>query len=84
MILNVAAAYQEQGRRSEHETWVAELSDRLAGGSRGAYINFLGDDSLDAVRAAYPPVTWERLVDVKKKYDPFNLFTSNHNIPPGG
>ncbi len=82
MMLNVAAAYQEPGRRLEHEAWVTDLSDRLSGGTPGAYINFLGDDSPEAVRDAYPPATWERLVDVKTKYDRNNLFSSNHNIPP--
>jgi FAD/FMN-containing dehydrogenase len=82
MILNVAAAYQDPGRRLEHEAWVGDLSSRLANGKPGAYLNFLGDDSPDAVRAAFPQATWERLVDVKTKYDQDNVFASNHNIPP--
>ena len=83
MILNVAAAYQDPGSRPEHETWVSDLSNRLASGTPGAaYLNFLGDDSPDAVRAAFPQSTWEQLVDVKTKYDQDNLFSSNHNIPP--
>jgi len=82
MILNVAAAYEDAGRRPEHEAWVGDLSRRLAGGKPGAYLNFLGDDSPDAVRAAFHPETWERLVEVKTKYDQDNVFSSNHNIPP--
>lgn len=82
MILNVAAAYETPERRPEHEAWVDAVSTRLQRGETGAYINFLGDDSADAVRAAYPAVIWERLVDVKTKYDQDNLFKSNHNIPP--
>jgi len=82
MILNVAAAYQDPARRPEHEAWVGDLSSRLSDGEPGAYLNFLGDDSPEAVRAAFPPSTWERLVDVKTKYDQDNFFSSNHNIPP--
>jgi FAD/FMN-containing dehydrogenase len=82
MILNVAAAYQDPGKRPEHEAWVSDLSNRLAAGTPGAYLNFLGDDSPEAVRAAFPASTWERLVDVKTKYDQGNLFSSNHNIAP--
>lgn len=82
MILNVAAAYETPERRPEHEAWVNAASTRLQRGEAGAYINFLGDDSAAAVRAAYPEVIWERLVDVKTKYDQDNLFKSNHNIPP--
>jgi hypothetical protein len=61
---------------------VSDLSNRLAAGTPGAYLNFLGDDSPEAVRAAFPASTWERLVDVKTKYDQGNLFSSNHNIAP--
>jgi FAD/FMN-containing dehydrogenase len=31
---------------------------------------------------AYPGSTWDRLVEVKRRYDPDNLFRRNHNIPP--
>jgi FAD/FMN-containing dehydrogenase len=34
------------------------------------------------VRAAYPGATWERLVAVKRQYDPGNLFRLNQNVPP--
>jgi FAD/FMN-containing dehydrogenase len=36
----------------------------------------------DRVRAAYPPEDWQRLVALKNKYDPQNLFRFNRNIPP--
>jgi FAD/FMN-containing dehydrogenase len=35
-------------------------------------------------RAAYPGTTWERLVAVKRRYDPGNLFHLNQNIAPAG
>lgn len=82
MTLNVAAAYEAPESRPEHEKWVEAVSEELRDGDPGAYINFLGDDSPEAVRAAYPQDTWERLVEVKTKYDPSNLFAFNHNIPP--
>ena len=50
----------------------------------GAYVNFLGDDGPARIRQAYPGPTWERLVAVKRRWDPTNLFRHNHNIPPGG
>ena len=34
------------------------------------------------VREAYPSSTWERLVAIKGRYDPTNLFRLNQNIPP--
>jgi FAD/FMN-containing dehydrogenase len=51
----------------------------------GRYVNYLDDDEAhvgsDPVLAAYGP-NYERLVDVKTKYDPDNLFHLNFNIPP--
>lgn len=48
----------------------------------GAYINFMMDDEGEArLRAAYG-TNYERLVTVKRKYDPINLFRVNHNIRP--
>jgi hypothetical protein len=57
---------------------VAALSDRQS----GAYVGFLGDDGEEGVRRAYPPVTLERLTEVKRQYDPGNLFRLNLNIQP--
>ena len=46
----------------------------------GRWLNYLGDDQADdAVRAAYGP-NYERLREVKQRYDPANVFHLNHNI----
>jgi FAD/FMN-containing dehydrogenase len=84
MVINVAAAYENASRRPEYEAWVENLSGRLRNGEPGSYLNFLGDDSGPAVRQVYPGSTWDRLVEVKSKFDADNIFRSNHNIPPGG
>jgi FAD/FMN-containing dehydrogenase len=34
------------------------------------------------VREAYPGPTWDRLTEIKARYDPTNLFRLNQNIPP--
>jgi FAD/FMN-containing dehydrogenase len=50
--------------------------------SRGVYVNVLdNDESIDRVRAAYGE-NYDRLVALKRKYDPANLFRVNHNIRP--
>ena len=49
--------------------------------SGGAYVNFLMDEGDDPVRAAYGE-NYARLVELKNKYDPTNLFRRNQNIPP--
>jgi FAD/FMN-containing dehydrogenase len=46
------------------------------------WLNYLGDDQGDdAIRAAYGP-NYERLRDIKRHYDPDNVFHLNHNIAP--
>ena len=48
----------------------------------GMYVNGIGGDSGQPVRAAYRPETYDRLVALKRKYDPTNLFRLNPNISP--
>src|SRR5580765_2326861 len=48
----------------------------------GRWLNYLGDDQAEeAIRAAYG-ANYDRLVDVKRRYDPDNVFHLNHNIAP--
>ena len=47
------------------------------------WLNYLGDDQGDeAIRAAYGP-NYERLREIKRRYDPENVFHLNHNVDPG-
>jgi FAD/FMN-containing dehydrogenase len=82
IMLNVGALYARPEERPVHESWVLGLAERLAPGSDGAYVGFLGDEGEDRVRAAYPGSTWRRLAEVKGRYDPENLFRLNQNVPP--
>jgi FAD/FMN-containing dehydrogenase len=51
-------------------------------GTARRWLNYLGDDQAeDAIRAAYGP-NYDRLRDVKRQYDPDNIFHLNHNIAP--
>ncbi|MFI1990018.1 BBE domain-containing protein [Actinoplanes sp. NPDC020271] len=53
-------------------------------GAGGKHLNFIGQEDLadEAVRAAYPAATYDRLARAKARYDPANLFRLNHNIKP--
>ncbi len=48
---------------------------------RGVYVNNLGEEGEDRIRDAYGP-NYERLVALKRKYDPTNFFHANQNIKP--
>jgi FAD/FMN-containing dehydrogenase len=82
MMANVAALVDRPEQRDDREAWVAAVYAELDQGVPGAYVNFLGREGADGVRAAYPGATWERLRRVKAAYDPTNLFHVNQNILP--
>lgn len=70
-----------EGKVSREE-WASELASAINPGWGGGYVNFLFDEGPERVRAAYPGRTWDRLRQIKKQYDPTNLFRLNQNIPP--
>jgi FAD/FMN-containing dehydrogenase len=83
IMANVAALYGSPDEAATHEEWVERFAGELRQGDGGAYVGFLGDDGPARIREAYPDGTWERLTEVKRRYDPTNLFRLNQNIPPG-
>jgi FAD/FMN-containing dehydrogenase len=48
--------------------------------TNGAYVNFISEWTDEARAAAYPDATYNRLLQVKKQYDPQNVFNQNYNI----
>jgi FAD/FMN-containing dehydrogenase len=82
IMANVAAVCERLEDRPQHEPWVAGLASALSHGDNRTYVGFLGDEGQERVRAAYPGSTWDRLVEIKARHDPDNLFRLNQNIPP--
>ncbi len=81
LMVNIAAMDQRVEKRREHQTWAAGLAEALSGGVRTpAYVGFIGEEGPGGVRRAYPPPTLKRLAQVKRRYDPDNLFHLNLNI----
>ncbi|MGA7732012.1 MAG: FAD-binding oxidoreductase [Chloroflexia bacterium] len=65
-----------------HIAWTHDFWEALRPFSKGVYVNELGDEGEPRVREAYSPATYQRLVALKKKYDPDNVFHLNQNIKP--
>jgi hypothetical protein len=82
IMVNVAAFYEGPDDYPRREKWVTDFAASLDQGVHGAYVNFLADEGPDRVREAYPGSTWERLAELKVRYDPGNVFRLNQNVPP--
>jgi FAD/FMN-containing dehydrogenase len=63
------------------ERWAQAAMDSVPS-TGSAYVNFLADEGKDGLAAAYPAATLSRLRQVKRMYDPENLFRLNQNIAP--
>ncbi len=82
IMVNVAAFYDSAESKRARQKWVDEFADAILQSDKGAYVNFLCEEGAARVRAAYPAPVWQRLTEVKRRYDPDNLFRVNQNIPP--
>jgi FAD/FMN-containing dehydrogenase len=64
-------------------SWGRTLWEDLGGvSSSEVYVNNLDNEGTDRVRAAYGPAKYDRLVELKRKFDPDNVFHLNQNIAP--
>ena len=82
--LLVPSVWMDPAATDENIAWTRETHKALAPHlDERRWLNYLDDDQGDdAVRAAYGP-NYARLLEVKRRYDPENVFRHNHNIDPG-
>ncbi|HZC27092.1 MAG TPA: FAD-binding oxidoreductase [Actinopolymorphaceae bacterium] len=78
------AIWDEPGEDDDrHRKWARDFAAAIKPFDVGVYVNAVSHQDGDArVRDAFPPATYERLVAVKNRYDPTNLFRHNQNIKP--
>jgi hypothetical protein len=79
--IDIAGVWNAPAEKAEVVQWVQATRDTLQPFAHGVYVNQLGDTSDQLVRAAYGP-NYDRLVEIKKKYDPGNVLRLNQNIKP--
>ena len=78
----IITPFDDPATEPVHRAWTEALHEKLAPNAVGVYSNFLETEGDERIRAAYPAGTYERLADVKRRYDPSNLFHQNQNIRP--
>jgi len=83
-VMNVHGRWDNPASDAKCISWARELFQAAAPfATGGAYVNFMTQEEQDRVRSAYGS-NYDRLVTLKKKYDPNNLFRLNQNIQPSG
>jgi FAD/FMN-containing dehydrogenase len=83
--VNINAVWTEDDPEPErHIAWARHFYEAMQPHANGrVYLNFLGDEGQDRIRAAYGERNYERLARLKRVHDPANFFRHNQNIQPG-
>lgn len=77
------AGWEDPSARDQHVDWVRGMTDATTTHAVGVYVNFLEDEGLERIKFAYgSKEKYNRLVELKNKWDPTNLFCLNQNIAP--
>jgi FAD/FMN-containing dehydrogenase len=81
-VLNVHSRWENAEEDGRCVSWAREFFNAAAPyATGGVYVNFMTQDEADRIPAAYGP-NYDRLVQLKRRYDPTNLFRLNQNIKP--
>jgi len=91
--LNIYGVWEDAADDAPRTAWVRAFAEDMQPFSTGGlYVNFMGREgttdsaattAAEAARQVYGSEKLTRLVSLKRRYDPQNLFRLNHNIPPG-
>ena len=80
----IAGMWPDAKDDERNTAWVRDYYEATAPHSEeGGYINFMAEDDQDRIRANYKG-NYDRLAEIKRRYDPGNLFRHNQNIAPSG
>ncbi|MGV0747435.1 FAD-binding oxidoreductase [Mycolicibacter minnesotensis] len=82
-IIHLMATWTDAGESARCTAWARQAFEILRPlGPDSAYLNFVGDEGQDRIRATFGDAGYQRLAELKARLDPANRFTLNHNIEP--
>jgi FAD/FMN-containing dehydrogenase len=83
-VVAIQAAWDDPATSDRHIRWARDFHAEVQPYSTGGvYVNFLTEEEgADRIQQAYEPHIFQRLAEVKAKYDPSNFFRLNKNVPP--
>jgi FAD/FMN-containing dehydrogenase len=82
---HLLAQWDDPAEAERNIEWTRDFDSAMAEfAEAGVYVNFVAEPSASAIEAGFGPEKYARLVEVKDRYDPDNVFRSNTNIPPSG
>ena len=80
--MNAHTRWRDKAQDQACIAWARQLSDAVAPFASGSvYVNFMPADEIDRIDKAYGE-NYRRLAEIKRRYDPGNLFRMNQNIRP--
>ncbi len=77
--LGIWTGWQDPGQDEKNIAWTRAFFDAVSPYGAGAYVNYLGEDESDRLDEVYGE-NYTRLLEIKRQWDPDNLFRLNHNI----
>ncbi|MFC5948598.1 FAD-binding oxidoreductase [Pseudonocardia lutea] len=83
-VANIVGMSHDPAELATERSWVRDTWEALRplAGMSGAYVNYMAEAEQDRIRASYGATKYERLTEIKGRYDPANLFHRNINIKP--
>ncbi|BBX12254.1 FAD-linked oxidase [Mycobacterium novum] len=82
-IVHLMTTWTDPADTARCTAWAGQAFEILRPlGPASAYLNFVGDEGQDRIRATFGDAGYQRLAELKARLDPENRFTLNHNIEP--
>jgi FAD/FMN-containing dehydrogenase len=84
-LLNITSDWTDAATDEEQRAWAREVWEAVRPATTGAgYVNYVAQEGESQAAAVYGPRKYARLREIKRAYDPENVFSLNQNIDPAG